>query len=81
MGMECPGCGMQRAFIELLKGNIIESIKIYPALIPMIIMIFYLFLHIKFKFKKGAAYLTIMFIFTTLIIVVNYIYKLFIYFN
>ena len=76
LGIDCPGCGMQRAFIELLKGNIIESIKTYPALIPMIIMLVILLLHLKFKFKKGAFYLTIMFIFTALIIATNYIYKL-----
>ena len=81
LGIDCPGCGMQRAFIELLKGNIIESIKTYPALIPMIIMFVFLFLHIKYKFKKGASYLTIMFIFTSVIILLSYIFKLIINFN
>ena len=41
---------MQRAFVELLKGNLWMSLKLYPALLPMIIMIFYLFLHLGFKF-------------------------------
>lgn len=76
LGVDCPGCGMQRAFIELLKGNFLESIKIYPALIPTIIMLVYLILHLKLKFKKGADYLIIMFIFTALIIIINYLIKL-----
>lgn len=76
LGIECPGCGMQRAFIELLKGNLIESIKIYPALLPIIALMIFLGLHLKFKFKKGAFYITILFIFTALIITTNYIYKL-----
>jgi len=75
-GIECPGCGMQRAFIELLKGNIIESIKIYPALIPIIIMLFLLILHLIFKFKKGALYIKFFFIFSSILIVLNYLYKL-----
>src|ERR1017187_1418872 len=36
-GIDCPGCGMQRSFIELLKGNFFESIKLYPALFAVII--------------------------------------------
>lgn len=76
LGMDCPGCGMQRGIIELLKGNLWESIQAYPPLIPMLLMMLYLLLHIKFKFKNGALYLKILFIFTSVIIVTNYIIKL-----
>ena len=75
-GIECPGCGMQRAFIELLKGNLIESIKLYPALLPTIAMFILLFFHLIYKFKQGALYLKISFIFTASIIVINYLYKI-----
>jgi len=76
LGIECPGCGLQTAFIELLKGNVLESIKTHPALLPILFMFIYLFLHVKFKFRKGATVLKISFIFTTSIMVVNYIVKL-----
>ena len=75
-GIECPGCGMQSAFIELLKGNIIESIKLYPALLPIIAMLSFLILHIFCRFKKGAFILKILFIFTIFVIVVNYVLKI-----
>ncbi len=75
-GIECPGCGMQRAFIELLKGNFIESIKIYSPLIPILVMFIFLILHLIFKLKKGATILTFMFIFAISFIMINYIYKL-----
>ena len=75
-GVECPGCGMQRAFIELLKGNIIESLKLYPALLPTIFLFVFLVLHLTFKFKNGAAIIKITFIFIVVITVLNYIYKL-----
>jgi len=75
-GVECPGCGMQRSFIELLKGNFTESLVLFPALIPTIIMLFYLILHLFFKFAKGAQTLKILFIINTSIIVLSYIYKL-----
>ena len=75
-GIECPGCGMQRSIIELLKGNFIESLKAYPALFPTIIMLVYLLLHIILKFEKGAFVLKITFIFTASIIFINFIVKL-----
>lgn len=77
-GIECPGCGMQRSFIELLKGNFVESFIMFPALIPTIIMIVYLILHLIFKFTNGANMLKILFIINTTIVVLSYIYKLFI---
>lgn len=75
-GFECFGCGIQRAFIELLKGNIVESIKLYPALIPLILTLSTLALHLKFKFNNGAMTIKILFIITASIIVVNFVYKL-----
>jgi hypothetical protein len=79
LGVDCPGCGMQRSIIELLKGNLWESIVTYPPLIPMAIMIIYLFLHLIFKFKRGAQIVKYMFIFVAIIITINYISKFFIH--
>jgi len=75
-GYECPGCGMQRAIIELLKGNIWDSIIHYPALIPLIIMFIILILHLKFDFRNGAKILKFVFILNVIIISLNYILKL-----
>jgi hypothetical protein len=74
--MECPGCGTQRAIIELLKGNLYESFLAWPPLIPMMFMMLYLLLFLIFKFKSGARLLTIIFIINAVIITVSYIYKL-----
>jgi hypothetical protein len=76
-GIECPGCGIQRAFVSLLKGNIWESFRLYPALIPMILMIILLFLHVIFNFKKGYLWLKILFFMNVILIFFNYLSKLF----
>ena len=76
LGVECPGCGMQRSFVELLRGNFAESLALFPALIPTIILIGYLILHLIFKYKNGANILKYLFIINTTIVVLSYIYKL-----
>jgi Protein of unknown function (DUF2752) len=73
---ECPGCGLQTGIIALLKGDIRNSIAIYPASIPILIMFIFLLLHLKFKFTRGAGILTILYIFCAAIILVSYIYKI-----
>ena len=50
LGFECIGCGMQTALILLLKGEVIESFKTYPALLPVFLIAF-LILHFIFRFK------------------------------
>jgi len=73
LGFECFGCGMQTAFILLLKGEFIESLKAYPALLPTVFLIAFLILHLIFKFKRGASILKYAFIFTVAIMVVSYV--------
>ncbi|HKL37898.1 MAG TPA: DUF2752 domain-containing protein [Bacteroidales bacterium] len=73
LGIECLGCGFQRSLIALLKGNIWESILLYPGLLPMLVLFAFLILHLIFHFKKGAAILKYIFLTDAAIIVTNYI--------
>lgn len=76
LDIDCFGCGMQRSFIELLKGNLVESFYLYPALIPMILMLLFLIVHLIFKFENGGTWLKYIFIFVVAIVVINFIFKL-----
>lgn len=76
LGIECPGCGFQRSLVYLLKGDVISSLKTFPALIPIIVMLGYLVLHLIFKYEKGHKVLLTLFILNTIIIVTNYILKI-----
>lgn len=50
---ECPGCGMTRAFSELIHGNFTEAIKYNSIVIPLVIlMIFFIFKDSIFLLKK-----------------------------
>lgn len=75
IGIECPGCGIQRSFIELLKGNIIESTKLYPALLPILFTFVFTALHLIFKYRNGAKIIQWSFIFSVTIVVVSFIIK------
>ncbi len=74
--MDCMGCGMQRSFISLLKGNFTDCFYYYPALIPMLFMFMFLILHVSFKFKNGAKWLMYLFVFNIATVVISYIIKL-----
>ena len=75
LGVDCFGCGMQRSLIELLKGNLVDSFYLYPALIPMLILFLFLVVHLIFKFKNGGTWLKYQFIFVVIIVVINFIIK------
>jgi hypothetical protein len=76
LGIECPGCGLQRSFIELLKGNLGESFMIYPPLLPVMCLFGFLLLHLVFHFKKGANILKISAFIAGGIMFINYMINL-----
>lgn len=67
---------MQRAFIALLQGKIIESIQTYPALLPILFLLLFTLLHLIFKFRNGAAIIKYSFAVTVSIVIFHYIYIL-----
>ncbi|WP_255493216.1 DUF2752 domain-containing protein [Flavobacterium sp. SOK18b] len=38
-GIECLGCGFQRALLLLIQGNLTEAFKMYPAVYSSILFI------------------------------------------
>jgi hypothetical protein len=75
-GIECPGCGIQRSIYELLQGHVFESLKVFPALLPLLFMFAFLLVHLIFKVKHGSGILTILFIISIILITGNYLFKL-----
>jgi len=49
-GIDCPGCGFQRAALALLQGHLNDSIQLYPPLIPIILFGCYCLADSFFKF-------------------------------
>lgn len=75
--VKCPGCGFQSAFISLLKGNILDSIKTYPAILPLCLLTISLGLHLKLKSKWTTKSNLLLASLSIITILVNFITRLF----
>jgi hypothetical protein len=75
-GIDCPGCGMQRAAISLLKGDIVESFHYNPGLLPVLFMFVFTVLQVIFHFKNGGKVLVWGYVLTVAVLFTNYILKL-----
>lgn len=75
-GIECPGCGIQRAFVFLLRGDLKGAWDMYPPLFPIMLTLILLVVALKWDFRyrltllKGSFFLSVGFI------IVNYILKI-----
>tara|TARA_B100001765_G_C19506826_1_gene343526 strand:+ start:3061 stop:3357 length:297 start_codon:yes stop_codon:yes gene_type:complete len=75
-GIECLGCGIQRATVLVFRGEFLAAFKMYPAIYTLIILLafvaFNLFVKFKYDFqiKIGLLFLNV------IIIVVSYFYKM-----
>jgi len=69
-GIDCPLCGGQRSFVQLLNGNFDDSFSIYPPLLFVLSYLLILALYfLKFKYVNrkrldisGIAVLSVIFI-------------------
>lgn len=75
LNMDCLGCGMQRAFVLLCKGQFTDAFKMYPAIYSTILLFIILAIHLKYKLKQGHNLLLGLFILNIIITITNYIYK------
>jgi hypothetical protein len=74
--LDCPGCGLQRSILALLEGDLEKSLSLYPATLPLLALLIYTALHLKFNFRQGAALIKWGYIGCMILILAFYIYKL-----
>ena len=74
--IDCPGCGLQRSFVALVEGDLVKSLQLYPATIPILFCFIFTAMHLVFKYKYGPEIIKSAFVFTSLVIVISYFYKI-----
>jgi hypothetical protein len=75
-GVECPGCGAQRSVVSLFRGDLFESIALYPALIPFMIMMTLAGLSFFKSVKLSLRWLVAFALITVVIMIGHYILKI-----
>jgi Protein of unknown function (DUF2752) len=75
-GVECLGCGSQRALVLICKGNFVEAFEMYPAIYTTIL--FFAFLGLHFFDKSRSYYKTVLglALLNMCIMIIAYFYKM-----
>jgi len=75
-GIDCLGCGIQRATALLFKGEFVAAFKMYPAIYTLIILLIFLITNIWVKFKYDRIIKISLIILNVLIVVIGYMIKM-----
>ncbi|MGJ5640884.1 DUF2752 domain-containing protein [Formosa sp. S-31] len=76
LGMDCFGCGMQRALALVLHGEWTAAFKMYPAIYTLILLGLFLIFNIFVTFKYEEFIKKWLFIINISIIVISYLLKI-----
>ena len=77
LGMDCPGCGLQRSIVYLINGDFISAFKMYPAIYPMLLLFAFLAVDFFVKVKFANKISIFLMISTVVLILGNFILKFF----
>ena len=79
-GIECLGCGMQRATALLFTGEFAAAFKIYPAIYPLLLLLCFLVLNFFMKFRFAYPIKISLILITAVTVIVSYLIKMQIFF-
>lgn len=75
-GIDCPGCGIQRATLLLLKGEFLAAFKMYPAIYTLFVLLIFLGIDMMAKFKHAFQIKLALLFLNVGIIIISYIIKM-----
>ncbi|WP_372975263.1 DUF2752 domain-containing protein, partial [Muriicola sp.] len=77
LGMDCPGCGIQRSLWLLFQGQFLAAFKMYPAIYPILGLFAFLLLDQFYRIKYANTISIVLMITSVVMILANFVYKLF----
>lgn len=75
-GIECPGCGTQRAIAFLLEGEFYEAFKIFPAIYTLVFFFAILLLHFIDRKRNYSKWIATLAVINGLIMIISYLIKM-----
>ena len=75
-GIDCPGCGAQRALALFFEGEFMAAFKMYPAIFTLLILLGFLIINLFIKFKFDWHIKVVLIVLNGIIIISAYLYKL-----
>lgn len=80
-GIDCTGCGAQRAAVYLVSGEFSKAFIMYPAIYPIAILLLFLIFNLFFKFRNDFVIKIGLIIFAAAVMIISYIIKMYHIFN
>ncbi len=75
LGVDCPGCGLQRSVDLLLHGEFVAAFQMYPAIYTIIPLFAMIISNKVFNLKVDNRLITGLGAATVALILINYIIK------
>ncbi|SDS29216.1 DUF2752 domain-containing protein [Christiangramia echinicola] len=75
-GVDCTGCGAQRATVLLANGEFSKAFEMYPAIYSLAFLLLFLVFNLFYKFKFDYNIKIGLIIFNAVIIAGAYIFKM-----
>ena len=75
-GVECLGCGTQRALLLILKGDFVAAFKIFPAIYTTILLFIFIGLLLIDKKRNYHKIVIGLAIINAVIMIISYFYKM-----
>lgn len=76
-GIDCFGCGTQRAVVYVFRGEFVAAFEVFPAIYTSILFFVFLGLHLIDKSRSYHKIVIFLAITNAIVMVVSYFYKLF----
>lgn len=76
-GVDCLGCGMQRALALIFQGEFVAAFNMYPAIYTLITLLGFISVNAFKNFKHGNKIILILAVLNAIIIITSFILKTF----
>ncbi|MHA7864459.1 DUF2752 domain-containing protein [Flagellimonas marinaquae] len=76
LGVDCPGCGLQRSAHLLLHGEFVAAFQMYPAIYPILLLLAFLITSTFVKIHRSNQIKFALMLLTAGTVILSYIIKM-----